>query len=63
MMLMGRVPSRCIVLLEDLDATFTCSVLHAKDKEKSSFCVLHSVVPNRETDILSLLRKVGKRCS
>jgi chaperone BCS1 len=32
--LMGRVPSRCIVLLEDLDAAFTRSVSRAKDKEK-----------------------------
>ncbi|KAH9964933.1 P-loop containing nucleoside triphosphate hydrolase protein [Russula dissimulans] len=32
--LMGRVPSRCIVLLEDLDAAFTRSVTRAKDKEK-----------------------------
>jgi hypothetical protein len=31
---MGRVPSRCIVLLKDLDATFTCSVSRTKDKEK-----------------------------
>ena len=31
---MGRVPSRCIVLLEDLDAAFTRSVSRAKDKEK-----------------------------
>jgi len=34
MMLMGHVPSCCIVLLEDLDATFTRSVSRAKDKEK-----------------------------
>jgi chaperone BCS1 len=34
MMLIGRVPSRCIVLLEDLDAAFTRSVLRTKDKEK-----------------------------
>ena len=32
--LMGRVPSRCIVLLEDLDAAFTRSVSRAKDKDK-----------------------------
>ncbi|KAI0277877.1 hypothetical protein BGY98DRAFT_977146 [Russula aff. rugulosa BPL654] len=32
--LMGRVPSRCIVLLEDLDAAFTRSVSRGKDKEK-----------------------------
>jgi chaperone BCS1 len=32
--LMGRVPSRCIVLLEDLDAAFTRSVTRAKDKDK-----------------------------
>ncbi|KAI0270734.1 P-loop containing nucleoside triphosphate hydrolase protein [Gloeopeniophorella convolvens] len=32
--LMGRVPSRCIVLLEDLDAAFTRSVSRAKEKEK-----------------------------
>jgi chaperone BCS1 len=32
--LMGRVPSRCIVLLEDLDAAFTRSVTRSKDKEK-----------------------------
>ncbi|KAH9056816.1 hypothetical protein EDB87DRAFT_1675897 [Lactarius vividus] len=32
--LMGRVPSRCIVLLEDLDAAFTRSVSRSKDKEK-----------------------------
>src|ERR1700761_1655844 len=36
--LMGRVPSRCIVLLEDLDAAFTRSVSRQekakKDKEK-----------------------------
>jgi chaperone BCS1 len=32
--LMGRVPSRCIVLLEDLDAAFTRSVSRTKDKEK-----------------------------
>jgi chaperone BCS1 len=32
--LMGRVPTRCIVLLEDLDAAFTRSVSHAKDKDK-----------------------------
>jgi chaperone BCS1 len=31
---MGCVPSCCIVLLEDLDAAFTCSVLCTKDKEK-----------------------------
>jgi chaperone BCS1 len=31
---MGRVPSRCIVLLEDLDAAFTRSVTRSKDKEK-----------------------------
>jgi chaperone BCS1 len=31
---MGCVPSCCIVLLEDLDAAFTHSVLRAKDKEK-----------------------------
>ncbi len=31
---MGRVPSRCIVLLEDLDAAFTRSVSRAKDKDK-----------------------------
>jgi hypothetical protein len=61
--LMGHVPSRCIVLLKDIDAAFTRSVLRTKDKEKSSFCVLHGVVPNRETNILSLLQKVGERCS
>ncbi|KAF8487052.1 P-loop containing nucleoside triphosphate hydrolase protein [Russula ochroleuca] len=32
--LMGRVPSRCIVLLEDLDAAFTRSVSRSKDKDK-----------------------------
>jgi len=32
--LMGRVPSRCIILLEDLDAAFTCPVSRAKDKDK-----------------------------
>ena len=32
--LMGRVPSRCIVLLEDLDAAFTRSVTRSKDKDK-----------------------------
>jgi chaperone BCS1 len=32
--LMGRVPSRCIVLLEDLDAAFTRLVSQAKDKEE-----------------------------
>lgn len=32
--LMGRVPTRCIVLLEDLDAAFTRSVSRAKDKDK-----------------------------
>jgi mitochondrial chaperone BCS1 len=32
--LMGRVPTHCIVLLEDLDAAFTHSVSHAKDKDK-----------------------------
>jgi chaperone BCS1 len=31
---MGRVPSRCIILLEDLDAAFTRLVSRAKDKEK-----------------------------
>ena len=31
---MGRVPSHCIVLLEDLDAAFTRSVSRAKDKDK-----------------------------
>jgi chaperone BCS1 len=31
---MGHVPSCCIVLLEDLDTTFTCSVLCTKNKEK-----------------------------
>jgi chaperone BCS1 len=31
---MGRVPSCCIILLEDLDTAFTRSVSHAKDKEK-----------------------------
>ncbi|KAI0043678.1 P-loop containing nucleoside triphosphate hydrolase protein [Auriscalpium vulgare] len=31
--LMGRVPSRCIVLLEDLDAAFTRSVSRAKDSK------------------------------
>jgi mitochondrial chaperone BCS1 len=39
--LMGRVPSRCIVLLEDLDAAFTHSVesrgeKKKKDKEKKA---------------------------
>jgi hypothetical protein len=62
-MLMGHVPSHCIILLEDIDAAFTRLVSRAKDKEKSSFCVLHGVVPNHETDILSLLQKVGERCS
>jgi hypothetical protein len=61
--LMGHVPSRCIVLLEDIDAAFTRLVSRAKDKEKLSFCVLHGVVPNHETNILSLLQKVGERCS
>jgi chaperone BCS1 len=32
--LMGRVPSRCIVLLEDLDAAFTRSVTRSKEKDK-----------------------------
>jgi hypothetical protein len=62
-MLMGHVPSRCIVLLEDIDAAFTRLVSRAKDKEKLSFCILHGVVPNRKTDILSLLQKVRERCS
>jgi len=31
---MGHVPLHCIVLLEDLDAAFTCLVSRAKDKEK-----------------------------
>ncbi|KAI0293475.1 hypothetical protein BC826DRAFT_889139, partial [Russula brevipes] len=32
--LMARVPSRCIILLEDLDAAFTRSVSRAMDKDK-----------------------------
>jgi chaperone BCS1 len=32
--LMAHVPSRCIVLLEDLDAAFTRSILLAMDKDK-----------------------------
>lgn len=31
--LLGRVPSRCILLLEDLDAAFTHSVASRKDKK------------------------------
>jgi hypothetical protein len=42
--IMGRVPLPYIVLLEDLDATFTCSVLHAKDKEKNK----HKKFRNKE---------------
>ncbi|KAA1474083.1 P-loop containing nucleoside triphosphate hydrolase protein [Dentipellis sp. KUC8613] len=34
--LMGRVPSRCIVLLEDLDAAFTRSLSRDKEKDKKA---------------------------
>jgi hypothetical protein len=41
---MGCVPLPYIVLLEDLDTAFTCSVSRAKDKEKNK----HKKFRNKE---------------
>jgi magnesium-transporting ATPase (P-type) len=45
--IIGHVPSRCIVLLEDLDTAFTRSVSRAKKNEKENLSDVNTLTLNR----------------